>query len=123
MFLAGFDAPGFDLRRFWRVGWWIGHGGMCLFKLRSRSLGWICDLWRDGRRRLHSARLKRRRRRFPGLVTSDKRLLNLDEAAFVLAFNEAALSPVHPVPIIRARSAPLGIPCEKQSAARLTAKK
>lgn len=33
----------------------------------------------------------------PLLVTSDKHLLNIDEEALRLAFNEADLSPVHPV--------------------------
>jgi hypothetical protein len=33
----------------------------------------------------------------PLLVTSDKHLLNIDEDALHLAFNEADLSPVHPV--------------------------
>ena len=33
----------------------------------------------------------------PLLVTSDKHLLNIDEDALLLAFNEADLSPVHPV--------------------------
>ena len=33
----------------------------------------------------------------PMLVTSDKHLLNIDEDALLLAFNEADLSPVHPV--------------------------
>jgi hypothetical protein len=33
----------------------------------------------------------------PLLVTSDKHLLNIDEEALLLAFNEADLSPVHPV--------------------------
>jgi hypothetical protein len=33
----------------------------------------------------------------PLLVTSDKHLLNVDEDALLLAFNEADLSPVHPV--------------------------
>ena len=30
-------------------------------------------------------------------MTSDKHLLNMDEDALLLAFNEADLSPVHPV--------------------------
>ncbi|MGA2750020.1 MAG: PIN domain-containing protein [Verrucomicrobiota bacterium] len=33
----------------------------------------------------------------PLLVTSDKHLLDIDEDALLLAFNEADLSPVHPV--------------------------
>jgi hypothetical protein len=33
----------------------------------------------------------------PLLVTSDKHLLNIDEDALLLAFNEADLAPVHPV--------------------------
>jgi len=33
----------------------------------------------------------------PLLVTSDKHLLDIDEAALLLAFNEADLLPVHPV--------------------------
>jgi predicted nucleic acid-binding protein len=33
----------------------------------------------------------------PMLVTSDKHLLNIDENALLLAFNEADLAPVHPV--------------------------
>ena len=33
----------------------------------------------------------------PLLVTSDKHLLNIDENALLLAFNEADLAPVHPV--------------------------
>ena len=33
----------------------------------------------------------------PLLVTSDKHLLDVDEAALLLAFNDADLSPVHPV--------------------------
>jgi hypothetical protein len=33
----------------------------------------------------------------PLLVTSDKHLLDIDENALLLAFNEADLSPVHPV--------------------------
>ncbi len=33
----------------------------------------------------------------PLLLTSDKHLLNVDEDALLLAFNEADLSPVHPV--------------------------
>jgi len=33
----------------------------------------------------------------PLLVTSDKHLLNIDEDALLLAFNEAELAPVHPV--------------------------
>ena len=33
----------------------------------------------------------------PMLVTSDKHLLNIDEDALLLAFNEADLSPAHPV--------------------------
>ena len=33
----------------------------------------------------------------PLLVTSDKHLLNIDEDALLLAFNEASLSPVRPV--------------------------
>ena len=33
----------------------------------------------------------------PMLVTSDKHLLDIDEDALMLAFNEADLSPVHPV--------------------------
>jgi predicted nucleic acid-binding protein len=33
----------------------------------------------------------------PMLVTSDKHLVDIDEAALMLAFNEADLSPVHPV--------------------------
>jgi hypothetical protein len=33
----------------------------------------------------------------PLLVTSDRHWLNLDEDALLLAFNEADLSPVHPV--------------------------
>jgi hypothetical protein len=33
----------------------------------------------------------------PLLVTSDKHLLNIDEDPLLLAFNEADLSPVHPV--------------------------
>ena len=33
----------------------------------------------------------------PLLMTSDKHLLNIDEATLLLAFNEADLSPVHPV--------------------------
>lgn len=33
----------------------------------------------------------------PLLVTSDKHLLDIDEAALLLAFNEADLAPVHPV--------------------------
>ena len=33
----------------------------------------------------------------PLLVTSDKHLLNIDEDALLLAFNEADLSQVHPV--------------------------
>jgi len=33
----------------------------------------------------------------PLLVTSDKHLLNIDEDALLLAFNEADLSPAHPV--------------------------
>jgi len=33
----------------------------------------------------------------PLLVTSDRHLLNLDENTLLLAFNEADLSPVHPV--------------------------
>jgi len=32
----------------------------------------------------------------PLLVTSDKHLLNIDEDALLLAFNDADLSPVHP---------------------------
>jgi hypothetical protein len=35
--------------------------------------------------------------KIPLLVTSDKHLLNIDEDALLLAFNEADLSPVHPV--------------------------
>jgi hypothetical protein len=31
------------------------------------------------------------------LVTSDKHLLNIDEDALLLAFNESDLAPVHPV--------------------------
>ena len=34
--------------------------------------------------------------KIPLLVTSDKHLLGVDEAALLLAFNEADLSPVHP---------------------------
>ena len=37
------------------------------------------------------------RAEIPLLVTSDKHLLNIDEDALRLAFNEADLSPVHPV--------------------------
>ena len=33
----------------------------------------------------------------PLLVTSDKHLLDIDEDALLLAFNEADLAPVHPV--------------------------
>ena len=33
----------------------------------------------------------------PLLVTSDKHLLNIDEDALLLAFNEVELTPVHPV--------------------------
>jgi hypothetical protein len=35
--------------------------------------------------------------KIPLLVTSDKHLLDMDEDALLLAFNEADLSPVHPV--------------------------
>ena len=35
--------------------------------------------------------------KIPLLVTSDKHLLDMDEDALLLAFNEADLAPVHPV--------------------------
>jgi hypothetical protein len=35
--------------------------------------------------------------KIPLLVTSDKHLLNMDDDALLLAFNEADLAPVHPV--------------------------
>ena len=50
------------------------------------------DAFNDGRILAETSLAK-----IPMLVTSDRRLLDIDEDALLLAFNEADLAPVHPV--------------------------